>query len=556
MSEEKTKCHYCDNDADKQNGNGFLTCDSCWNNADDTGYCNCCDELFDMETGLRYSERTDQHICDHCFEYHGWFRCRMCDENCPDQDYYENDTCTSCYEQERPIMRTRNPNLKTKKYISKKAGTVIDSERPFGVEVEIINEDYENMAKVSDQMNADFGIVTDGSIEHHQGFEIVTPILAGKEGEQALRDAMDIVRKHGCDVNKSCGMHVHLDGEDFQASETIDKIRVKSLHEYLVEEEKAEKVENAMGLSADLYKELAGIVGNSQSNIRNFLKRQQKKAGSDTIFKIDDIGTIIARWTIFRSVPKTNDDPEHDVEQSYATEGYHFVIAPKGFMDEKKKKYKKLMSEDKISALFSFPMFISENSLKEIPISEEDILIIKCSDRKAFIKLKKLLYLYTTFSDVFLAMLPKSRRQNNGYCFKLGMGFSPFDVQSLTNIKELESLWYKTTKVMDIQRRKQGKYDQSRYYGVNLHSLFSKNGTIEIRYHSATTSIDKILMWVKIHQQILDNIEKIDENKLVKGADMFLLEDKIRFAFENFGWTDDVKDYMRKRIKHFVKLDV
>lgn len=58
-------------------------------------------------------------------------------------------------------------------------------------------------------------IVSDASV--HGGWELVSPILNGDEGFRQLKLACDALDAAGCRVNKSCGVHVHLDArsEDF-----------------------------------------------------------------------------------------------------------------------------------------------------------------------------------------------------------------------------------------------------------------------------------------------------------------------------------------------------
>lgn len=51
----------------------------------------------------------------------------------------------------------------------------------------------------------------DGSIQGSQGFEVVSPILQGEDGIQAVRKVCDILVSLGAQVNSSTGFHVHHD---------------------------------------------------------------------------------------------------------------------------------------------------------------------------------------------------------------------------------------------------------------------------------------------------------------------------------------------------------
>lgn len=98
----------------------------------------------------------------------------------------------------------------------------------FGVEIECINCYREalkemvrrNGVEIHDEhynhVDNDryFKIVHDGSLIGANTAEIVSPILKGKEGKKALKVVCDALETNGASVNKSCGLHVHLDAKD------------------------------------------------------------------------------------------------------------------------------------------------------------------------------------------------------------------------------------------------------------------------------------------------------------------------------------------------------
>jgi hypothetical protein len=51
------------------------------------------------------------------------------------------------------------------------------------------------------------------------GFEVVSPILSGDEGLRQLRAACDALKAAGAKVNKSTGMHVHVDARDLTVAD-------------------------------------------------------------------------------------------------------------------------------------------------------------------------------------------------------------------------------------------------------------------------------------------------------------------------------------------------
>lgn len=59
-----------------------------------------------------------------------------------------------------------------------------------------------------------FKIVTDASIVGSNANEIVSPILKGKNGLKSLKIVCDSLEALGAKVNKSCGLHIHLDAKN------------------------------------------------------------------------------------------------------------------------------------------------------------------------------------------------------------------------------------------------------------------------------------------------------------------------------------------------------
>ena len=98
----------------------------------------------------------------------------------------------------------------------------------FGVEIECYNVNkYDLMNEVrtkgveiqSEGYNhrdneVYFKIVSDASIRGDMAAEVVSPILKGKEGLDSLKKVCESLNTIGAKVNKSCGLHVHLDARD------------------------------------------------------------------------------------------------------------------------------------------------------------------------------------------------------------------------------------------------------------------------------------------------------------------------------------------------------
>lgn len=59
-----------------------------------------------------------------------------------------------------------------------------------------------------------YKIVTDGSLTGNDTCEVVSPILKGNDGKKSLKVVCKALSEIGAKVNKSCGLHVHLDAKN------------------------------------------------------------------------------------------------------------------------------------------------------------------------------------------------------------------------------------------------------------------------------------------------------------------------------------------------------
>lgn len=106
------------------------------------------------------------------------------------------------------------------------------STRQFGVEIECFGVDSSIVADAltaagvrtrSEEYNhtvrSHWKIVTDSSVSGN-GLEVVSPILQGEEGLATVVKVLATLRENGLRVDKSCGLHVHLD----MNRETVESI--------------------------------------------------------------------------------------------------------------------------------------------------------------------------------------------------------------------------------------------------------------------------------------------------------------------------------------------
>lgn len=77
---------------------------------------------------------------------------------------------------------------------------------------------------ISDSSSTDWKIVSDGSlaiIDNFHGMELVTPVLDTSKAAhlRMVRKVCAVLQEMGCTVNSSCGLHVHVDGNDLSVEQ-------------------------------------------------------------------------------------------------------------------------------------------------------------------------------------------------------------------------------------------------------------------------------------------------------------------------------------------------
>lgn len=419
-------------------------------------------------------------------------------------------------------IRTRHFDRSSRAYQSKEPGTIIKSMRKFGVEAEMYHKSRAAVGVLSKTIAKVFGIEHDGSIDAGSGtgVEVVSPILCGGKGEEAVVDMFKTINSLGFKINKTCGLHVHLDGAGFAKTKETDVIQLG-----LVESSKMlSSLSEARGDYAFVVKrDVMNCLGErlEAREAAQLIADEHLTRPGDSIFLSKELGL---------SVPEI-------VRRSCV----HQIGKTRAMLD-----------------MFCFDGDVSEEeAVRGVSItphtpSPDDLLCIVYGQSNLS-NILTLLYLHTVFSDVFMAMLPMSRRQDNLYCQSLSLGFSANQIEHIMSYTELEAAWYKTRTVNETRRRKGNNYDDSRYFSINLHSLFAKYGTIEVRSHTATLDPNKVLYWVAFHQEILDRIVSgdITIGALSEGAHIADIDEKTDFLQYSLGLRPELQKYMQQRIDYF-----
>lgn len=100
--------------------------------------------------------------------------------------------------------------------------------RRFGIEIEALGMSRTEVVELlnangircrdagyTHRVETGWKVVSDASVSN--GFEVVSPPLSGEEGLAEVLKIVSLLNDAGCDVNKSCGIHVHVDAHDLTA---------------------------------------------------------------------------------------------------------------------------------------------------------------------------------------------------------------------------------------------------------------------------------------------------------------------------------------------------
>ena len=153
--------------------------------------------------------------------------------------------------------------------------------------------------------------------------------------------------------------------------------------------------------------------------------------------------------------------------------------------------------------------------------------------------LRNVFYFYTQYSDVLESLVSPSRQSGNMYCMKLSKSFKLADIEACKTEEELANVWYKG------RGPTHPRYDDSRYHNVNLDSYFQKFGTVEIRSHGGTIDSDKILLWVRLHQHIVDKLETMELEDIKSKGDLFV--DFVKFISDD----EMITEYVKRLLGYF-----
>lgn len=174
--------------------------------------------------------------------------------------------------------------------------------------------------------------------------------------------------------------------------------------------------------------------------------------------------------------------------------------------------------------------------------------------------IQKLMIFFMVYEDVIMSFLPLSRRDNH-YCLPISEFYHLNEIKNCYEIEGFEKIWYRDDSKENREIYKQDRHHQSRYAGINFHSLVAQ-GHLEIRYHSGTINYEKIINWIKLFSTILDKVVYSSKHNtaykgslqlpsLLKTRFILGLTEKTTSFFDVLDLSDDQRAYFIKRQAQF-----
>jgi hypothetical protein len=161
--------------------------------------------------------------CEHCHQIEcACLQCGYCGERTDDlcADCERCPHCCSCDREEVPYRDCGHtfhgePTPRYPRYV--------------GVEIEGFLSKIQRRAYTAMLAKWDAGVTTDGSVRAESGTHNIEHVTAPARGEaftRQLRETIEILHKQGAAVNKSCGLHCHVDARDFTTREILGFARL------------------------------------------------------------------------------------------------------------------------------------------------------------------------------------------------------------------------------------------------------------------------------------------------------------------------------------------
>lgn len=188
---------------------GQQLCEECF--SDNYFTCYACKQFIHR----RHLTENGKEYCSDCW-HNTFFSCKGCslvferdNSYCCDNLY--RGCCDNHNESAGKDEVLRDYDKKTRAYLSRTVGSIIKTKRIFSAEIECCYPGISSLERVAENSPGELGIATDGSLSG-RGIEFITPKLSGKKGEDFIKDLCKSLNTNDFKVNKTCGLHIHLNG--------------------------------------------------------------------------------------------------------------------------------------------------------------------------------------------------------------------------------------------------------------------------------------------------------------------------------------------------------
>ena len=192
-------------------------CDSCQEDVYQCDDCGC--SMWSESNYLRLTENGDSY-CEDCY-YEIYSRCDTCDEEHTRDDLHWSDSneeyyCMECYQggEEVDLDSYSQRNMGE----DARSNRIIKSMRLVGLEVETITKEWNYWDSEDTNHPETFRPVHDGSIDRGEGGSGVEWVMRspsnGDELYNRITNLTEYLSSSDFDVNRSCGLHVHVDARD------------------------------------------------------------------------------------------------------------------------------------------------------------------------------------------------------------------------------------------------------------------------------------------------------------------------------------------------------
>lgn len=426
---------------------------------------------------------------------------------------------------------------------------IIQSVRKFGVEMEVdmVHEDL--LYEFYDRHRRYANVVRDSSIRGDLGLEIVTEPVTGEDGASKISSICSTIEELGIKTdNKSCSTHVHLDAPEFLQSS-----------EYVVVEEGG----------------LEGFVRDRGDEVSHFVrytptKNQQKnnRYKATTIVKSYSADDVTQPMWLSSNMgfPRRPFFPE-----SKEVNGNEFKFIDVPYIDTYDIQVGQAILDRNIHRIHdtnypNWPVKSIEEAnsrfweyIKRKSTTDNSELLVMINNSKPTERVKLLMYFYVMFNSLIQAMVSDSRKVNNAYCMPISDFYSLDQIKAIKSYSNFEELWYKEGDASQRMSFRNSHYHDSRYLDINLHSLFNRTNTIEIRLHGATKNAKHILWWTAMHQLIVDSIAELKFS--IEDIDSVIsldspVEEKYNAFVMLLNPRVGIQKYMKRTIKHFSDINI